>query len=226
MRREVEAVEQLAAGVKRPKDRRRRAVALESSRIRTFTARFKLRTWRDPGIDGYVLTVRQGVSDMSGQRTHEGDTATSPEKARPATVRPERRPMGLFGIVAVALGAALVASLATVAALSVGVAPTQRFSAFEGDVADSAFTLEKADAKPKGLSRIDLSVAVKNADATAHAANVTVQLFDAADVLLYEETQSTGTVQGEASKSLRFEASAPDLVAQYANYVVLLSDEE
>lgn len=71
-----------------------------------------------------------------------------------------------------------VGALGTAAALDIIDGPDQVLSVFESSTEKSAFSLEATDLELHGKDAMDVSWTVKNNDAQAHDAEVTVQLLD------------------------------------------------
>lgn len=132
-----------------------------------------------------------------------------------------RRPVVKVPLEVVGLALAL-SVLGTAVAMSLLDLPVERLSLFRGQVASTDFVVDAFESKPKGMNRVDVSITLRNGAGTAHTADVTVQLLDAAGALLVEDVKPTGSVAGGASANLAYTFTQSGLTGAYHSAQVLV----
>jgi len=104
----------------------------------------------------------------------------------------------------------------TATALTVWMLQVERINIWEGQIQDTDFTVIEIDTKIKGKHRIDITLALKNNDASnTHSADVTVQLLDSNGNVILEQTVNTGDVVAGGTWSYTFTFTQNNLVSQY-----------
>ena len=112
---------------------------------------------------------------------------------------------------------------ATAAALTIYSTQVERINIWGGQIQDTDFSITELSTKIKGKHRIDISITIKNEDATnVHSANVTIQLLDSNGDILVEQTVSTGDVAAGGTWSYTFNFHQTNLVSQYDSPFVII----
>jgi uncharacterized protein (DUF58 family) len=131
------------------------------------------------------------------------------------------RSVPLWLALALALAVALPVSVAvalTINTMTVKLGLWQ--STFEG----TRFTLHFFSLDPKGPNRVDVRITLRNTDAaSAHSADVTVQLLDADGNVIAEQTRSTGSVAADGGTwSYTFTFTGPGITSQVHSVMIIV----
>jgi hypothetical protein len=128
----------------------------------------------------------------------------------------------------VPLWLALALALAVFIPVSVAIAltintVTERINLWQASFADTSFTLQFFSLSPKGPNRVDVPITLRNTDtASAHSADVTVQLLDASGNVIAEQTQSTGSVAANGTWSYTFTFTGSGIASQVYNVMIIV----
>ncbi len=123
---------------------------------------------------------------------------------------------------------ALALALATVLPFSVAVAltinsVTEKLSLWQSTFPDTSFTLQSFRLNPKGANRVEVPITLRNADgASAHSAEVTVQLLDASGNVVAEQTQNTGSVAANGTWSHTFVFTGAGITSQVHSVMIIV----
>jgi len=127
----------------------------------------------------------------------------------------------------VPLWLALALALAVSIPVSVAIALTintitERLSLWQASFPGTDFTIQSFSLSPRGPNRVIVAVTLKNNDAVAHTADVTVQLLDASGEVIAEQTQSTGPVAANGTWSHTFTFTGSGITSQVYNVMIIV----
>lgn len=128
----------------------------------------------------------------------------------------------------VSLWLALALVLAVSLPVSVAVALTmntlsERLGLWQASFPGTDFTLQSFSISPKGPNRVDVPLTLRNTDtASAHTAEVTVQLLDASENIIAEQTQSTGSVAANGTWSYTFTFTGGGITSQVQSVMIIV----
>ncbi len=123
---------------------------------------------------------------------------------------------------------ALALALAVAMPFSVAVAltinsVTERLSLWQTTFPDTSFTLQSFRLNPKGANRVEVSITLRNTDASAaHSADVTVQLLDASGNVVAEQTQNTGSVAANGTWTHNFVFTGTGITSQVHSVMIIV----
>jgi uncharacterized protein (DUF58 family) len=123
----------------------------------------------------------------------------------------------------------LALALALVVALPVSVAAaltinsiTERLGLWQSAFEDTSFTIHSFRLNPKGANRVEVPLTLRNTDAVARSAEVTVQLLDASGNVVAEQTQSTGSVAANGTWSHTFIFTGAGITSQVHSVMIIV----